>query len=37
VYDVITEGEFVQKGSRLKVLDIRANRIIVSKEGEDDG
>lgn len=34
VFDVITEGEFIEKGAAIKVHDIRGNRIIVAREIE---
>ena len=32
--DVVTDGEFIAKGGRLKVLEIHGNRVVV---GEADG
>jgi membrane-bound serine protease (ClpP class) len=32
VFDVITEGEFLEKGTAIVVLDIQGNRVIVSKK-----
>jgi membrane-bound serine protease (ClpP class) len=29
--DVVTEGDFITKGSRVKVLEIRGNRVVVSE------
>lgn len=36
VWDVITEGEFLAKGTRIKIVDIRGNRIIVDETSEND-
>lgn len=36
VFDVISEGEFMEKGAAVVVLDIRGNRIIVSRRPEDE-
>lgn len=33
--DVVSQGEFVQKGARLKVLEVGGNRIVVESVGED--
>jgi membrane-bound serine protease (ClpP class) len=33
-YDVVTEGDFIEKGSAIVVLDIQGNRIIVSRDQE---
>ena len=35
-FDVITEGEFIEKGTSVKVLEIKGNRIIVSRKPEDE-
>jgi membrane-bound serine protease (ClpP class) len=35
VFDVITEGEFMEKGTPVKISEIRGNRIIVSRKPED--
>jgi membrane-bound serine protease (ClpP class) len=34
-FDVITEGEFIEKGTPVRILEIKGNRIIVSKEPDD--
>lgn len=36
VFDVISEGEFMEKGTAVVVLDIRGNRVIVSRKPEDE-
>jgi len=36
VFDVVTEGEFMDKGTPVKVMEINGNRIIVSKEPYDE-
>ncbi|MBW1962972.1 MAG: hypothetical protein JRJ04_16130 [Deltaproteobacteria bacterium] len=36
IFDVITEGEFIDKGTSLKVLEIKGNRVIVSRKPEDE-
>jgi membrane-bound serine protease (ClpP class) len=36
VYDVVSQGEFVPKGSRIRVLKIRGTRIIVVREDAED-
>ncbi|MBI5850797.1 MAG: hypothetical protein HZB39_07165 [Planctomycetes bacterium] len=33
--DVVSQGEFVRKGARLKVLEVGGNRIVVEPVGED--
>ena len=35
-FDVITEGEFMEKGTPVKISEIKGNRIIVSREPEDE-
>ncbi|MEN8136358.1 MAG: NfeD family protein [Thermodesulfobacteriota bacterium] len=30
--DVVTEGDFIEKGARVKILTIKGNRVIVSKD-----
>jgi membrane-bound serine protease (ClpP class) len=35
VFDVITEGEFLEKGTFVKISEIKGNRIIVSRNTED--
>ncbi len=35
VLDVVTEGQFVPKGRRVKIIDIRGNRIIVAEVEEE--
>ena len=35
VFDVITEGEFLEKGTPVKISEIKGNRIIVSRNKED--
>ena len=35
-FDVITEGEFIEKGAPVKILEIKGNRIIVSREPDDE-
>jgi membrane-bound serine protease (ClpP class) len=32
VFDVITEGEFLEKGTAIVIADIKGNRVIVSKK-----
>ena len=34
--DVVTEGEFLEAGQRLRVLDVRGNRVVVGEEQDDD-
>lgn len=34
LYDVVTEGEFIEKGSAIEVLAIQGNRIVVAKSEE---
>lgn len=36
IFDVITEGEFIEKGTPVKILEIKGNRIIVSRKPEDE-
>ena len=36
IFDVITEGEFIEKGTPVKVLEIKGNRIIVSRNSKDE-
>ena len=36
IFDVITQGEFMQKGTPVKILEIKGNRIIVSRKPEDE-
>jgi len=36
IFDVITEGEFMEKGTPVKISEIKGNRIIVSREPEDE-
>lgn len=36
VFDVVTEGEFIKKGTPVKILEINGNRIIVSRKPEDE-
>ena len=36
IFDVITEGEFMEKGTPVKVSEIKGNRIIVSRKPEDE-
>ena len=31
--DVITEGDFIEKGTRVKILSIKGNRVVVTEEG----
>jgi membrane-bound serine protease (ClpP class) len=33
--DVVTEGGFVPKGERVKVLEVRGNRVVVAPAGEE--
>jgi membrane-bound serine protease (ClpP class) len=35
VFDVITQGEFMEKGTPVKISEIKGNRIIVSRIPED--
>jgi membrane-bound serine protease (ClpP class) len=37
VFDVITDGEFVDKGESITVTQIQANSIVVSRSNTDDG
>jgi len=30
-YDVVTDGEFIEKGSRIKIIDVEGFRIVVKK------
>jgi len=36
IFDVITEGEFMEKGTPVKISEIKGNRIIVSRKPEDE-
>ena len=36
VFDGITQGEFMEKGIPVKILEIKGNRIIVSRIPEDE-
>jgi membrane-bound serine protease (ClpP class) len=36
IFDVVTEGEFIKKGISVKILEIKGNRIIVSRKPEDE-
>jgi len=36
IYDMITEGEFMEKGTAVKITEIRGNRIIVSRKLENE-
>ncbi|NQT70719.1 MAG: serine protease [Desulfobacteraceae bacterium] len=36
IFDVVTEGEFIKKGILVKILEIKGNRIIVSRKPEDE-
>ena len=36
IFDVVTEGEFINKGIPVKILAIKGNRIIVSRKPEDE-
>ncbi len=36
IFDVVTEGEFIKKGIPVKILEIKGNRIIVSRKPEDE-
>ncbi len=36
IFDVITEGEFLEKGTRVKITEIKGNRVIVSRIPDDD-
>jgi membrane protein implicated in regulation of membrane protease activity len=36
LFDVITEGEFVEKGTSIVVSDIKGNRLIVSRNIGDE-
>ena len=36
IFDVVTEGEFIKKGMPVKILEIKGNRIIVSRQPEDE-
>jgi len=36
IFDVIAEGEFMEKGIAVKITEIRGNRIIVSRKPEDE-
>jgi len=35
-FDVITEGEFMQKGTPVKISEIKGNRVIVSRKPDDE-
>ena len=35
VLDVVSQGQFVPKGARVKIIEIRGNRIIVAQEDEE--
>ena len=35
-FDVVTEGEFIDKGDRIKVLKVAGNRIVVEKADMDE-
>jgi membrane-bound serine protease (ClpP class) len=30
--DVVTEGDFIEKGAKVKILDIKGNRVVVTEE-----
>ena len=36
IFDVVTEGEFIKRGIPVKILEIKGNRIIVSRKPEDE-
>ena len=36
IFDVITDGEFIEKGTPVKISEIKGNRIIVSRKPEDE-
>jgi membrane-bound serine protease (ClpP class) len=36
IFDVVTEGEFIKRGTPVKILEINGNRIIVSRKPEDE-
>jgi membrane-bound serine protease (ClpP class) len=36
IFDVITDGEFIEKGTSVKFSEIKGNRIIVSRKPEDE-
>jgi len=36
IFDVITEGKFMEKGTPVKVSEIKGNRIIVSRKSENE-
>lgn len=36
IFDVITEGEFMEKGTPVQISEIKGNRIIVSRRTEDE-
>jgi membrane-bound serine protease (ClpP class) len=36
IFDVITEGEFIKKGTPVKIAGIKGNRVIVSRKSEDE-
>jgi membrane-bound serine protease (ClpP class) len=36
IFDVITEGEFMEKGTSVKISEIKGNRIIVSRKPDDE-
>lgn len=35
-FDVVSDGEFIEPGSQIKVLDIQGNRIVVSAIGDEE-
>ena len=35
--DVVTLGDFIEKGSKIRVVDTHGNRVVVEKESEDAG
>ena len=36
IFDVITDGEFIEKGTSVKISEIKGNRIIVSRKPDDE-
>jgi membrane-bound serine protease (ClpP class) len=36
IFDVVAEGEFIKKGSPVKIIGIQGNRVIVSRKSEDE-
>jgi membrane-bound serine protease (ClpP class) len=36
IFDVVTDGEFIEKGTPVKILEIKGNRIIVYRKPEDE-